>query len=107
MVLKHIVMWKLKDNDDSTSEQTGARREAALRIKAELEGLRAKIPEIRMLEVGINIDSSPAAYDVVLNSEFADEKGLAAYQNHPEHIKAGRFINSVRENRIAVDYWVD
>ncbi|HHY25223.1 MAG TPA: Dabb family protein [Desulfitobacterium dehalogenans] len=95
-MLKHIVMWKLKE--DEQKEQN------ALTIKELLEGLVGKIPELKKAEVGININRSDTAYDVVLYSEFDDEAGLAAYQSHPEHVKVGEFMKEIREKRTVVDY---
>ncbi len=101
-MVKHIVMWKLKDAAE------GARREQnAQRLKEKLEALRQTIPEIRGLEVGLNINPSPEAFDVVLVSEFEDQAALAAYQNHPEHRRLiSEFLEKVRSEKRVVDYVV-
>lgn len=100
-MVKHIVMWKLKDFAEGSS-----RIENAKRIKELLENLKDKVAEIKSIEVGININNSDSAYDVVLYSEFEDEAALEAYQNHPEHIKVADFIGKAREHRVVVDYIV-
>jgi len=98
-MIKHIVMWKLKDFAE------GARKsENAQNIKLQLEGLKNKIKEVSSLEVGININDSASSYDVVLYSEFANLEDLKKYQNHPEHVKVGDFIIKVRLDRKVVDY---
>lgn len=100
-MIKHIVMWKLKDYAEGASKQDNA-----YKIKEALEGLKKKIDDIKYIEVGINIEPSSAAYDAVLYSEFADEKALENYQQHPEHRKVSEFVSKVRESRVVVDYRV-
>ncbi len=101
-MIKHIVMWKLKSfAEGATGEQN------ASIMKQRLEALRKTIPVIRHLEVGINILTSDAAYDVALYSEFANEKDLDLYQKHPDHLQAAEFVNKVRESRVVVDYHTD
>ena len=60
-MIKHIVMWKLKDNN---------KEENAKKIKTMLEGLKSEIKEIEEIEVGININKSDASMDVCLVSVF-------------------------------------
>lgn len=98
-MIKHIVMWKLKDFAEGASKVENANR-----IKILLEDLKDKIAEIRSVEVGVNVNPSDAAYDVVLYSEFENEEALSTYQNHPEHLKVGAFVGQVREDRVVVDY---
>ena len=100
-MLKHIVMWKLKDSAEGADKKENARK-----MKSKLEGLKRKIKEIRSIEVGININDSSDAYDVVLYSEFNSTEDLDAYQNHPEHLRVGDFIGKVRLERKVVDYEV-
>ncbi len=98
-MVKHIVVWKLKD-----SAQGYSKSENAARIKNELEALRDKLPFVKKIEVGINFNSSSAAYDVVLYSEFASREDLDRYQNAPEHKAVADFIGTVRQDRVVVDY---
>jgi hypothetical protein len=100
-MIKHIVMWQLKDFAEGAPKQ-----ENALKAKQLLEGLNGKIKGIKLLEVGINLNDTPAAYDIVLYSEFANRQDLDAYQQHPEHAKAGDFIGKIRQDRKVVDYEV-
>lgn len=98
-MIKHIVMWRLKD------EAAGAgREENARKLKETLEALQGVIKELKAVEVGINFNPSPAAFDVVLYSEFEDREGLEAYQNHPEHLKIVDFVGEIRSDRAVVDY---
>jgi hypothetical protein len=100
-MIKHIVMWKLKDNAEG-----GTKAENAKRIKRELEALKGVVKEIVDIEVGINFEPSSAAYDLVLYSVFKSREDLDSYQNNPDHLKVAKFIGSVREDRIVADYEV-
>lgn len=101
-MLKHIVMFKLKE-----VSECGDRLQNAKKMKQDLEALKGKIPQIRHIEVGINAIPSDAAYDVVLISTFDNEKDLDVYQKHPEHQKVVEFIGKIRERRAVVDYHAD
>ena len=81
-MIKHIVMWKLKD-----SAKGVGKKENAQRMKKEIEALKDKIEQIIHIEVGFNFNNSEAAHDVVLYSEFASKEDLQVYQQHPEHMK--------------------
>lgn len=98
-MIKHIVMWKLKE-----VAECGDRVQNARKMKHDLEALKTKIPQIRHIEVGVNSIPSEASYDVVLYSEFNNEQDLEIYQKHPEHLKVAEFVATVRERRAVVDY---
>jgi len=100
-LIKHIVMWKLKEFAEGKSKLENANI-----IKINLEDLKHRIDEVKLIEVGVNINNSQQAYDVVLYSEFENLEDLNLYQNHPDHVKVGEFINKVKEDRIVTDYEV-
>lgn len=101
-MLRHIVMFKLKD------EALGRpKAENAARIKRELEALKGRIPEIRSIEVGVNCNHVAGEWDVVLVSDFDDLESMKRYQAHPDHVKAGEFIGQVRSDRAFADYQRD
>ncbi|KEH99950.1 Dabb family protein (plasmid) [Clostridium botulinum] len=98
-MIKHIVMWKLKEFAEGKNKA-----ENSTIIKENLESLQKEIPEIKGIEVGIDINKSEQAYDVVLYSKFENSEDLNTYQNHPSHVKVGKFIKKVNDGRIVVDY---
>lgn len=98
-MLKHIVMFKVKDSAEGAGKEENVQR-----IKSKLEALPGRIEEIRFFEVGANSISNGAAYDLVLCSEFDGKEELFRYQKHPEHVKVLEFVNKVCENRAVVDY---
>ncbi len=98
-MIKHIVMWRLKDFAHGADKEGNAKK-----LKSLLESLESKISEIKRIEVGININPSYGAFDVVLYSEFDTLSDLEAYQKHPEHLEVVSFVNEVRSERRVVDY---
>lgn len=98
-MLKHIVMWKLKDHAE------GADRAAnAVRLKALLDACDGLVPGMLKLEVAIAQPGLEATYDVVLYTEFTDRAALDAYQEHPQHVALKPFVIAVREARQCMDY---
>lgn len=101
-MIKHIVLWKLKDHAEGKS-----RPENALQLKKELESLNGKIPGLIHLEVGININTEgDDDSDVILYSEFENMDALEKYYPHPEHVKIKPFAQSIRSERRVIDYEV-
>ncbi|MFZ1976995.1 MAG: Dabb family protein [Bacteroidota bacterium] len=100
-MIKHIVVWKLKDFAEGNSKEVNARE-----VKKLLEGLNGKIPGLHKIEVGLNFTHEPGAADVVLYSEFDSKEALDAYQIHPDHVALKGFISEVRSVRILADYEV-
>lgn len=98
-MLKHIVMWRLKDVAEGKNKEENKEI-----MKEKLLALEGIIPEIKYIEVGLNVNPTDAAYDIVLISHFDNEKDLKNYANHPEHVKVGEFIGKVRKERVVVDY---
>lgn len=98
-MLKHIVLFKLKEQAEGAGKDQNARS-----LKAEIEALAVKIPQIKKMEVGINAVPSGAAYDVAIYSEFLDTSDLEIYQKHPEHMKVVDLVKKVAAGRAVVDY---
>lgn len=96
-MIKHIVAWKLVE---------GNKKANALKIKAALEDLKDLIPEIKKMEVGVNVNRTNAAMDVVLYSEFDNLKDLESYQINSYHVSASEFVKSIVVDRKVVDYEV-
>lgn len=98
-MVKHIVVWKFKETALGRTKDENARL-----VKQELEALAGRIPGLRKIAVGINTNPAETSADVVLDCEFDGWEALAAYQNHPEHLKAAGVIGQVREDRRCVDW---
>lgn len=100
-MLKHIVMFKLKDSAEGANKAENIQR-----LKSKLESLANVIDEIKFFEVGINSINSNVAYDLILYSKFDTMEDLYRYQKHPEHLKVADFVGRACENRVVVDYTV-
>ena len=100
-MIKHIVMWKLKDHAEGAAKAANA-----VKMKTLLDGCAELVPGILKFETSIAQPGLEATYDVVLYSEFASRSALDAYQEHPEHVAVKPFIGAVREARQCMDYEV-
>lgn len=98
-MIKHIVMWRLKESAHGNDKATNARL-----IKQKLEALQGRIPGLLRIEVGIDFSREEASGDVVLYCEFATRDALHAYHTHPEHQAVVSFIGEARNERRVVDY---
>ena len=99
MMVKHIVMWRLKEPVGGSSKE-----EVAQSLKQRLEALPQAIPEIRYYEVGLNLKDSERASDVVLYSEFDSLEALAAYSQHPAHLEVVELVREIAAESRVVDY---
>ena len=100
-MIKHVVMWRLKDEAEGASKEDNAKI-----MKEKLMNLVGVIEEIKHFEVGLNYEKSDMAFDIVLYSVYEDQEALDRYQVHPEHKKVGAFIKAVTCERVVVDYEV-
>ena len=100
-MVRHVVMWKLKDYAGEATKDENRRKAKRL-----LLGLQDKIPDIKAMEVGLNFNPTEDAHDLVLYAEFTDEAALERYQNHPEHRKVASFLRGIRTEKRVVDYWM-
>lgn len=98
-MVKHIVMWKLKETAHGNDKKTNAQL-----IKDKLETLNGKIKGMLKLEVGVDVSNSRDSFDVVLYSEFLSQDDLNNYQDHPRHKAVMPFIMEARAERRVVDY---
>ncbi len=98
-MIKHIVMWKLKDEAEGAGRLANARE-----MKRRLDECAHIVPGILTFEVTLAQPGLEATYDVVLYSEFADKAALDAYAVHPTHKALVPFIGAVREGRQCMDY---
>lgn len=98
-MLKHIVLFKLKQIAEGASKEENAQR-----LKAELEALTSSIPQLKQMEVGINCIPSEAAYDVSIYATFENEADLGIYLKHPAHVRVAEFVTKIRDSRVVVDY---
>ena len=100
-MIRHIVMWRLKERP-----QAGTRFAQMDEIEKNLTVMRASIPGLREIWVGINEVAVPDAADLVLYSEFENWAALHGYESHPLHNELRAIIGPLRGERRVVDYAV-
>ena len=93
-MIKHVVMWKFKEENKKANMQTA---------KELLLALPAIIPEIKKMEIGFDVTHSEASADFMLTTEFESVDDLKIYAVHPEHLKVSGFVKNVVESRIVLD----
>lgn len=79
-MVKHIILWTLKDSLSETEKETVKQE-----IKGGLEGLKGKIPGLLDIHVQTECLASSNA-DLMLDSSFESEEALKGYAIHPEHV---------------------
>ena len=98
-MLKHIVMWQLKDQAEGADKAANAAK-----MKVLLDGCANVVPGILKFEVAIAQPPLEATYDIVLYSEFTSKAAFDAYQEHPDHVAIKPFIKAIRQARQCMDY---
>ena len=100
-MVKHIILWQLKDEfseDEKLTIKAG--------IKEGLESLKGKIPGLLNIHVQTEYLASSTA-EVMLDSTFESEEALRGYSTHPEHVKiADAKVRPYTKNRSCLDYIV-
>ncbi|NOZ90647.1 MAG: Dabb family protein [Epsilonproteobacteria bacterium] len=96
-MVKHIVLFKFKDENKEENIQT---------VKEMLEALLDSVPTLKEMEVGVNFSKKERAMDLSLISSFDDISGLEEYATHPEHIKVLEFIKKVTIETKVSDYYI-
>lgn len=94
-MIVHIVMFKFKDENKEANIQE---------VKKLLNVLPDLIPNLKLMEVGINFTIADRAFDLSLYSKFDTKEDLDIYALHPEHLKVVEFIKSVTLESKVVDY---
>lgn len=98
-MVKHIILWKLKDDiSDKASVKAG--------IKSGLEGLKAVVPGLVEIVVRTEGLASSNA-DVMLDSTFESEEALKGYAVHPAHVAvANGKVRPFTQTRLCLDYQI-
>ena len=91
----HIVFFKLKDDSQENVEK----------VAAILNAMKGKIPELKEIEVGIDILHTERSYDLSLITKFNSKEDMDAYQVHPYHVnEVLKYIKPMIKQSSAVDY---
>ncbi len=97
-MVKHVILWTLKDYSDEEKTQIKAE------IKQGLEGLVGKIPGLLDVKVYTEGMSSSTA-DLMLDSTFEDQEALKNYATHPVHVEvADTKVRPFTASRSCLDF---
>lgn len=98
-MVKHIILWKLKEDLSAKEKQ-----QVAEGIKEHLEALVGQVPGLLELKIEIEkLESSNA--DVMLDSTLESVEALQGYQKHPAHVAAADgYVRPYTELRLCMDY---
>ena len=97
-MVKHIVMFKLKETLSATEKM-----DVMTRFKVAIEALPATINVIRKVFVGLNINEAET-WDICLESEFDTLEDVKFYAAHPDHVAAAGILKDAKQDRACVDY---
>ena len=79
-MVKHIILWTLKEMSDSEKESVKAG------IKEGLEGLKGKVPGLVDIKVITSGRLASSTADLMLDSTFENAEALKGYSKYPEHV---------------------
>jgi hypothetical protein len=102
-MIKHIVMWTLKDQAEGRDKAANAAE-----MKSRLLALPAKVPLVVDMEVAVGPELFAAVppTDIVLYTTFRNKDDLQTYAVHPLHLEVVEFIKKVVAERRVVDFEV-
>ncbi len=97
-MVKHIILWKLKDEHNTPLVKQG--------IQQNLEALVGVVPGL--LELQIQTESLPSSNaDVMLYSVLENAEALAGYATHPAHVHvADTYVRPFTATRMCLDFEV-
>lgn len=81
------------------------RRDIATRFMEALIQLPCEIPQLKSIDVGINMNPAES-WDLVLTATADSMEDVAVYSNHPAHQAAVAIIAPYKLERACVDYQV-
>ncbi|MCY6371259.1 Dabb family protein [Clostridium ganghwense] len=91
----HIVFFKLKEPSTENMEKA----------KNILESMRGKIPQLKDLEIGVDVVKSERSFDLALVTRFDSHEAMDEYQVHPFHVnEVLKNLKPMLEKSAAVDY---
>ena len=100
-MVKHIILWTLKEMSDSEKESVKAG------IKEGLEGLKGRVPGLVDIKVITSGRLASSTADLMLDSTFENEEALKDYSKHPEHVAvADSKVRPYTASRSCLDFEV-
>ena len=95
-MIKHVVTFKFQGSPEE-------RKDISTRFAEALIQLPCEIPQLKSIEVGLNINPSED-WDLVLTAQAESLEDVAIYSAHPAHQAAVAIIAPYKVARACVDY---
>lgn len=95
-MVKHIVMWTLKEEIKKDEDRIIAD------LQAKFKSLLGVVDGLTAIEVGKNYNGGK--FDVVLYSDFTSKETQDGYQTHPAHVAIKGIVHELVCGRECVDY---
>jgi hypothetical protein len=100
-MIRHIVLFTVADRSPE------AKPAQVQTLRNALEPLATSVPGVLTLRVSADPTTIATHWDVALETEHESWEDLAAYQVHPEHVRALGVVDSVAAKKAIVDYELD
>jgi lipoate-protein ligase B len=91
-------MWKFADIAEGHTKEDNMKW-----VRDHLLVLKEIIPELKRMEIGIDVSHTDMSYDMVLLTEFESLATLGVYKAHPEHVKVSQYVSKVKTARAVID----
>jgi Stress responsive A/B Barrel Domain len=101
-MLRHIVMWTLRDQAEGADKAVNVDKAKALLLSC-----AHVVPGIRAFEVATATPGMDCTNDLVLHMLVDDAQVLAAYQNHPQHVAIKPFMKAIVQERRCMDFIIE
>jgi len=101
-MIRHIVMWNLKDHAEGADKAVNLEKAKALLLSC-----ASVVPGIQAFEVATATPGMDCTNDLALHMLLDDAQVLAAYQNHPQHVAIKPFMKAVVQERRCMDFIVE
>lgn len=93
-MVRHIVMFWLKDKDPQLIEETVTK----------LRSMTGKIEGMLSLDAGADKVHSPRSCDICLCQMFDSMESLERYRTHPVHVPVQKHMHQVMERSASADF---
>lgn len=93
-MIKHIVMYRLKDRT----------RQNADALCEKFMSMQGKIEVLRHIEAGADEVRSDRSFDVVLVCRFDSMEDMEIYKTHPVHLPVMAYVREAVEKSHSVDF---
>lgn len=97
-MVKHVVTFKFKGTPEEKKKIATEFAEALIQLPCE-------IPELKSIDVGLNINPAET-WDLVLTATADSLEDVATYSAHPAHQAAVAIIAPYKLDRACVDYLI-